>query len=155
MTQTIDFATAEAPELNRWLAEQPCPRDWGWGPVGNWGTAEVTHIESCDCQGTGLAFPGASTVCLNQAEHHRLLGDAEVCHPECYRCNGSGRVPKDVGLELLFEHGITSVTQDPKPETKEEIYIAVFGWSLIKPPIGKGETPLLAALRAVCASVQR
>ncbi len=93
------------------LAERPCLMCDGKRTIL---TVDSADPEVCwDCQdskgqGTGLAFLWASVVCPNQAEHHRLLGDAEVCHPECYRCNGSGRVPNYDMTEAEALAGLTS-----------------------------------------------
>ena len=62
MTQTIDFTTATASELIRWLAEQLCPK---CDPkTGNLKGYSKNIVAPCfDCVGTVLAFPWASEEC--------------------------------------------------------------------------------------------
>ena len=143
MTQTLEIAHAEAPELQRWLAEQPC----------QFCRAKDEGIPHQGCQGTGLAFPWASS-----GEGCPFCGGASRPPPEgdnspCEDCDDTGRVPKAVGLDTIlnelrkmgavFDIGPGRFhlvgTETPKHrwqwETEEEL--------------------TLAALRAVCASVMR
>ena len=136
MTQTIDPTKAEAPDLIRWLAEQPCRCSQGCNQGYHTDDPNYrTGVTYCEyCQGTGRAFPWASEPCPGES--------LESCQGEgCLICNGSGRVPKAVGLEELFEHGIDFVERS---YSLEQQWAARFGSSW-----GYGETPLLAALRAV------
>lgn len=101
MTQTkIDPAKAEKQELIRWLSAQPCKgfcklhhdnADHRNREAGG----ECSWIKDC-CQGTGLAFPWASMKCPWCGGVHLELEKGCVC-------KGSGRVPKDLGLEVLLE----------------------------------------------------
>lgn len=139
---------------------------------------EDTHLaQHTDCQGTGRALPWASKECgcVGQARcngkfetpfrgsvncrsymHSRMIGKCcpnKRCNgtiqaiSDHKTCNGSGRVPKALTSDDLWEHGITRIFKDPATGN----YRAIHGWSLIKPPVGVGETPTLAALRAVAA----
>lgn len=139
MTQTID---AEAQELIRGLAEQPCP---------SWVHSQTTYGSDCrDCQGTGLAFPWASEECppcYVCPEHGRKAtvdedGCCVTCGADAPECS-DGRVPKDVRLEevlpMLCEPGKGLVIQQFFDGT----------WRI---RLSDGETPLLAALRAVVGS---
>lgn len=95
MTQTLDIAKAEAPELNRWLAEQPCPQCGGQkGYRGDdWDMPRLCTV----CKGTGLAFPWASEKCLHQ--NLEGVGWEQDCS-----CNGSGRVPRNITIEDVLDH---------------------------------------------------
>lgn len=112
MTQTIDIPNAEAPELYRWLAEQVCITCKGKGimPAQHHDTEPFTCLR---CRGLGLASPWASQECPNYIclqpdlwggiGYITLGGPGEeklpVKHPQC---NGSGRVPKEMGLSLII-----------------------------------------------------
>ena len=153
MTQTIDFANAEAPELNRWLAEQPCPEssciDGLLEQMCDCGDGPDLHMKKHEaCNGLGLAFLWASEKC----HHGAIIDDVGVRWPKekCPMCNGSGRVPKAVGLEELLEQ---------YPVMLYPLFAAdgsQSSWQAMLRPnsAADGETPLLAALRSVCASLR-
>jgi len=135
MTQTD--TTAAIAEARRRLAEMPCPEQppHGSGPEGY---LKFRHWSKCFCQGTGRAFPWASVVCgfvsyTTDGAQHTVA---------CI-CNGSGRVPKALTTDDLWEHGIYSITK-----YAPDRYGAVHD-SDIHILAAEGETPLLAALRAV------
>ncbi len=112
MTQTaLDIANASEPVLRRLLAEWLCdPRNVSCDhgeEVMDRGTRVGAHK---NCQGTGLAFPWASSSCSNGLgclacvpKPEPLVHDALI-YARGRICNGSGRVPKEFGLEVLFEH---------------------------------------------------
>ena len=144
MQTKIDPAKAEAPELIRVLAEKPCSclsSNFSSGCCGAC-YAEDRHSHACNRCEDGLANSWASEPCPKMQT---------VFHPDTCGCVND-RVPKAVRLEVLFEHGITSVKEDFEPRNSREGYLATHGWSLLNPPQGRGETPLLAALRAVVRS---
>ena len=128
MTETINIAHAEVPEILAWLAELRV------------GCGE----DLCYCTSPNLAFLWASTRCTVRAGRMNL----DVHGWNCL-CNGSGRVPRAVGLEELYKHGIYSVTK-----YAPDRYGAIHD-SDIHILAGEGETPTLAALRAVAESAKR
>lgn len=168
MTQTIDPTRANVDELRRWFADEPCPTCNGsrWNFGGD-DFMERRHEECTACldtdgRPTGLAFPWASELCRPCyvcLEHGRKAivdedGCCVTCGADAPECDG-GRVPKAVGLEVLFEHGLMSVA-----DHSDNGYFAVYGvkteGTSMKIAVfnGKGETPLLAALRAGVRSLR-
>lgn len=114
MTQIkIDIDRAEAPEIIRALAEQPCGHTWG--PSMHPGAVPMPELDKlhphpkyCDCQGLSLANPWASEACSGGlgcldcvAKPEPLVHDALI-YARGHVCNGSGRVPKAVGLSLII-----------------------------------------------------
>ena len=160
MTQTTD-TTAAIAEARRRLSEMPCLQDWGWGPA----SGEIKHPPDCICQGTGRAFPWDSEECVRTVkvkgqEVFMLCKGTEDC-----QCNGSGRVPKAVGLEeLLVEMEKRGVIINVLPShyvypelesewsalvyTRDNNSSGITQWNK-RNRAGEGETPLLAALLAV------
>ena len=150
MTQTIDCAHAEAPELNRWLAEQPCPEssciDGLLEQMCDCGDGPDLHMKKHEaCNGLGLAFQWASEKC----HHGAIIDDVGVRWPKekCPMCNGSGRAPKAVGLEDVMR-------QAPSLGDFEDILVALQYEH--DRAINEGGKPdyTLAALRAVAKSLQ-
>ena len=157
MTQTIDIAHAEAPELRRLLAELPCAEAYNHQYMEGMpeGGGQPDGAICADCkEAPGLALPWASTQC----HHGAIIDDVGVRweQDKCPICNGSGRVPKAVGLEKLFEHGgLTLIRRRDLGRTKQDVsekFLAVCGTSA---SMFKGKTPLLAALRAVAKALMR
>ncbi len=167
MTQTINFANAEAEELNRWLYEQPCPEssciDGLLEQMCDCGDGPDLHMKKHEaCNGLGLAFPWAGAECpcityqgrtdgINHAIDEPPFG-FDMCKP-CYlyghqddcRCV-SGRVPKAVGLSLIVVEAQKLGCYDTVADAVAEQVRSK--WST------EGEITL-AALRAYCASVQQ
>ena len=152
MTQTIDFAHAEATELNRWLAEKSCqcgadteppPRGkncWrAHGPGGD-------HRDCNPCKGTGLAYPWASNKCNNiwcQGSGAEPDPQDVDKNQTCHTCNGSGRVPKAVGLSELIVQSQHLGCYDAVAEAITKQLLAKWSTS---------DEITLAALRAVAGS---
>ncbi len=111
MTQAkIDINHAEAPELIRALTEQPCPCPAdGVTPIHDMTVCgPAAHSTLCPCYPSGLANPWASLPCSGGlgcldcvARPVPLVHDALI-YTRRRVCNGSGRVPKAVGVEELF-----------------------------------------------------
>ena len=157
LTQTeIDPKTAKEPELRAWLATLPCPADCnGTGKIKGLYVGGVTG--NCRrCEATGLALPWASELCrpcFVCPEHGRgTTVDEDGCCVSCGAdapgCDG-GRVPKDVGLVTLFEHGIVAVKRFAVNTFKAQHASDPHMWT------GDASTATLAALQAVAASVAR
>lgn len=135
-TQT-DLTTASEDAIRLWLATLPCP----WFIDGD---------QTCnECENTGLALPWASEPCrpcFVCPEHGRGAGvDDDGC---CFSCGADapecdgGRVPKDVGLPELWEHGLTGMGK-----FADGTY-----WAFARGNSTTfAETPTLAALRAIAA----
>ena len=159
MTQTIDFAHAEAPELNRWLAEQPCSECSGKKRIISetlWPDVQSEPVESCtaclDANGepTGLALLWASKECPPWFNHLGKPASWQEggSHKGHAKCTGSGRVPKALTTDDLWEHGLDFIERS---YSLEQQWAARFGSSW---GYGDGDTPLLAAFRAVAGSLQ-
>jgi hypothetical protein len=147
MTQVTD-PTIE--QIRAWLAGQPCSDCGGTGRV-----PAAPHLSPASgfalcrpgCKGTGRAHPWASKLC------HLCFGTSAKGLPTCTTvleggCNGSGRVPKALGLEELLEvaSGIVDCINLNLRQGKWECRLMA---GHMKDFWGQGETPLLAALRAV------
>lgn len=149
MTQTIDPTKANIEKLTRWLAEQPCQCDSGVCRKG-----DPIYCSSCFPPCDGLAFSWASEECSNRlgcpacvAKPKPLVHDALI-YARGHVCNGSGRVPKAVGLEELMELYPDDFWNFTKTKADGE-------WRVVfRLRDYYGETPLLAALRAVVLSGQ-
>lgn len=153
MTQTGNAPSAE--QISAWLAAQPCPECEGRG----------THIKSfpagrddVDCPTHGLAFEWASVPCVcggdtclcHACAITEAMGDGSGAHiPEACRCSGSGRVPKDVGLWIFDEWVKLAGAHGPTLSWEHDHWVADLDtWTEIR---GEGDTPELAALRAIAA----
>lgn len=144
MTQIDNAPTVE--QLRRALADEPCPN---CGGNGGWGTGEALiydgsiDVEICDvCQGTGRAFPWASEHCFCMSKTCWIVRGRIGQHEDncgCEDCNGSGRVPKAVGLEELLEREYMVVI-----EALSEEFIK-------SGPQDRAPDYTLAALRAIAA----
>lgn len=134
MTQTqIDPFIANEQELVGWQSSLGCKGQHRW-------TSDGTKEGECaDCRNTSLAFLWANKPCQS---YRTELGGAPSEHAQCCMCNGSGRVPKDVGLEEVF-------MQAPSLGDFEDIIHAVTNEHVRA--INEGGKPdyTLAALRAV------
>ena len=155
-TQAIDSATWSVEQCRRWLAGQLCLDciDGLLEQMCDCGDGPDLHMKKHEaCGGLGLAFPWASEECGNWVG---LPGKSASCqegggHEGHNKCNGSGRVPKAVGLEELFKYGLIYIQKLP---TEWEAVCNRFTPGIEKATSGvkaKGETPLLAALRAIVA----
>lgn len=142
-TQTDSAPTAE--HIIAWLAEQPCLKcggsGWGWDK-------DARRVKDRECGGIGLAFPWASEACIcggdtclcHACALTEAMGDGAGAHiPTACRCNGSGRVPKAVGLEELME---------AKPWVVHEALAIEHAESLSE---NRRPNYMLTALRAVAA----
>jgi len=121
------------------------------------------HTEECRhcsrCRDSGLANPWASEECLicnGEGEHsvRYYYRSRPEGREQCKSCNGSGRVPKAVGLEDVMQSVPFSIWEFGCALDGRTCELTAF------PPgspkvisFGEGETPLLAALRAIANSL--
>lgn len=152
ITQVIDPTKANIEECRRWLAGQLCPNCLGDKRVISntlWTDAHSEAVENCtvcidsEIKPTGLAFPWASEECGALWCNNGVSPNARDPDGICHDCNGSGRVPKAVGLEELLRQGVigaagqygtTGLYWADLPDRKH---------------LTEADDPLLAALRAV------
>jgi hypothetical protein len=135
MTPIIDSTTVE--QICTWLAEQPCPDP---GCIKGLDKGSPSVFGSCrSCDGTGLAFPWASEECPPWfGEPGKPASWQEGgSHKGHDKCNGSGCVPKALGLEALLEMQYMVVIE------------ALAGEFIASRPQDRPPDFLLAALRAV------
>lgn len=143
----MSCANLNADQVLRAIAEQPC--DPTVCDEGQTVIEEMTHEA---CGGLGLANPWASELCplLTQWPARHLAKRRSGL--SCTRCNGSGRVPKAVGLEELVVLPGTSWSFEPR---RDGYWCGLFHSVVDGEPLSHsaaGETPLLAALQAVAKS---